>query len=152
LTPNVPLARRANSCDVRSVSKLKNPHLKKQVSLERDRRSPTGEYEPSTKEKVAQKKARLNREHRHAVHQRLHVDGAPVEELDLDGLDAKVATAQRERFKKAPALPLIEIIEQKSSSRRQRSGTHAPKAAVAKAKKAARETKKAPAKKKGARK
>ena len=132
------------------MSKLKNPHLKKQASLERDRRSPTGEYEPSTKEKVALKKARLNRAHRHEVHQKLHVDGAPVEELDLDVLDAKVVTAQRERFKKAPALPLIEIIEQKVTSRRQRTGTHAPKAAVAKAKKAAREAgkKKAPAKKK----
>jgi hypothetical protein len=124
------------------VSKLKNPHVKKQVSLERDRRSPTGEYEPSTKEKVAQKKARLNRAFRHDVHQKLHVDGAPVEELDLDVLDSKVVTAQRERFKKAPALPLIEIIEQKSVERRLRTGTHSVKASVAKAKKAAREQKK----------
>lgn len=130
------------------MSKLKHPHLKKLASLERDRRSPTGEYEPSTKEKVARRKARINRAHRHEVHQKLHVDGAPVEELDLDVLDAKVVVAQRERFKKAPALPLIEIIEQKSASRRGRSGTHAPKAAVAKAKKAAREAKKPAPKKK----
>jgi hypothetical protein len=132
------------------VSKLKNPHLKKQVSLERDRRSPTGEYEPSTKEKVALKKARLNRAHRHDVHQKLHVDGSPVEELDLDVLDDKVVTTQRERFKKVPALPLIEIIEQRTSARRQRTGTHGAKAAVAKAKKAAREQKKAPPRKKKA--
>jgi len=132
------------------VSKLKNPHLKKQLSLARDRRSATGEYEPSTKEKVARKKARLNREHRHEVHQRLHVGAAPVEELDLDALDSKVVTAQRERYKKTPALPLIEVIEQKKSQRGQRAGTHAVKAAVAKAKKAAREAKKkvAPRKKK----
>lgn len=146
MTPNVPLARRPKSCDVRGVSKLKNPHLKKQVSLERDRRSPTGEYEPSTKEKVARKKARINRAHRHEVHQKLHIDGAPVEEVDLDLLDAKVVTTQRERFKKAPALPLIEIIEQKATSRSRRVGTHAPKAAVARAKKAAREAKKPRAK------
>ena len=132
------------------MSTLKNPHLKKQVSLERDRRSPTGEYEPSTKEKVARKKARLNREHRHAVHQKLHVDGAPVEEIDLDELDTKVVTTQRERFKKAPALPLIEIIEQKQVQRGRRAGTHAPKAAVAKAKKAAREAKKTAPKRKKA--
>jgi hypothetical protein len=132
---------------LRLVSKLKNPHVKKQVSLERDRRSPTGAYEPSTKEKVARKKARINRAHRHEVHEKLHVDGSPVEELDLDVLDAKVVTTQRERFKKAPALPLIEIIEQKTSERSQRAGTHAVKASVAKAKKAAREAKKAPAKK-----
>ncbi len=135
------------------MSTLKNPHLKKQLSLERDRRSPTGEYEPSTKEKVARKKARLNREHRHSVHQKLHVDGAPVEEIDLDELDTKVVTTQRERFKKAPALPLIEIIEQKKTQRGQRAGTHGPKAAVARAKKAAREAKKpAPKKAKKAKK
>jgi hypothetical protein len=84
------------------------------------------------------------------VHQKLHVDGSPVEELDLDVIDDKVVTTQRERFKKPPALPLIEFIEQRSSARRQRTGTHAPKAAVAKAKKAAREQKKAPPKKKKA--
>ena len=134
------------------MSTLKNPHLKKQVSLERDRRSPTGEYEPSTKEKVARKKARINREHRHAVHQKLHVDGSPVDELDLDELDTKVVTTQRERFKKAPALPLIEIIEQRTSQRRRRVGTHGPKAAVAKAKKAAKEAKKKAAPKKKAKK
>jgi hypothetical protein len=145
-----PLARASNSCNFRGVSKLKNPHLKKQASLERDRRSPTGEYEPSTREKVATKKARINRAHRHEVHQKLHVDGSPVEELDLDGLDAKVVTAQRERFKKAPALPLVEFIERKAGERKQRAGTHAPKAAVAKAKKAAREATKAPARKKAA--
>lgn len=130
------------------VSKLKNPHEKKLVSLERDHRSPTGAYEPSTKEKVARKKALINRAHRHEVHQKLHVDGAPVDELDLDVLDTKVVTTQRERFKKAPALPLIEIIEQKSSERRSRVGTHAAKASVAKAKKAAREEKKKAAPKK----
>jgi hypothetical protein len=141
------LASRGNLCDVQAVSKLKNPHLKKQVSLERDRRSPTGEYEPSTREKVSRKKARINRAHRHEVHQKLHVDGAPVDELDLDVLDTKVVTTQRERFKKAPALPLIEIIEQKATSRTRRAGTHAPRAAVAKAKKAAKEAqKKAPKK------
>lgn len=131
------------------MSKLKNPHLKKQVSLERDRRSPTGVYEPSTREKVAARKARINRSHRHEVHEQLHVDGAPVEEIDLDVLDAKVATSQRERFKKAPALPLVEFIEQQKGARSSRSGTHAPKAAAAKARKAAKEAKaKAPQKKK----
>jgi hypothetical protein len=133
------------------VSKLKNPHVKKQVSLERDRRSVTGAYEPSTREKVSTRKARINRAHRHEVHQKLHVDGSPVEELDLDTLDTKVATSQRQRFKKAPALPLIEFIEQQKGERSRRVGTHAPKAAVAKARKAAKEAvKKAPAKKKSA--
>jgi hypothetical protein len=130
------------------VSKLKNPHLKKQVSLERDRRSPTGEYEPSTREKVSTKKARINRSHRHEVHQKLHVDGSPVEELDLDGLDVKVATSQRERFKKPPAVPLVEFLEKQKGERSARAGTHAPKAAVAKAKKAAIEAKKKAPKKK----
>jgi len=132
------------------VSKLKNPHVKKQVSLERDRRSPTGAYDASTHEQVAKKKARINRAHRHEVHQKLHVDGAPVEELDLDGLDSKVVTAQRERFKKPPALPLAEFIEQQKGERTQRAGTHAPKAAAAKARKAAKEAKKSPPKKKAA--
>lgn len=133
------------------MSKLKHPHLKKQVSLERDRRSPTGEYEPSTREKIARKKARINRAHRHEVHQKLHVDGAPVEELDLDVLDVKVVTTQRERFKKPPALPLIEVIEQKAQERRRRAGTHASRAALAKAKKAAKEAqRKAPARRTGA--
>jgi hypothetical protein len=128
------------------VSKLKNPHVKKQVSLERDRRSPTGAYDTSSREKVAQKKARINRAHRHEVHQQLHVDGSPVEELDLDVLDTKVVTTQRERFKKPPSLPLVEFLERQTGERRQRAGTHAPKAAAAKAKKAAKEAKKAPAK------
>jgi hypothetical protein len=133
------------------VSKLKNPHLKKLASLERDRRSPTGEYEPSTREKVSTKKARINRAHRHEVHQKLHVDGAPVEELDLDVLEAKVRTTQRERFKKVPAVPLVEAIVEKMGARQARSGTHAAKAAAARARKAAKEaTKKAPAKKKSA--
>ena len=130
------------------MSKLKNPHVKKQVSLERDRRSPTGAYDSSSHEKVSQKKARINRAHRHDVHQTLHVDGSPVEELDLDVLDDKVVTKQRERFKKAPAVPLIEFLEKQTGDRKQRVGTHAPKAAAAKAKKAAKEAKKAPAKKK----
>ena len=129
------------------MSKLKNPHQKKQVSLERDRRNPAGAYDTSTHEKVRQKKARINRSHRHEVHQKLHVDGAPVEELDLDVLDTKVVTSQRERFKKAPALPLVEFIERQTGERKQRAGTHAPKAAVAKARKAAKEAKKSPPKK-----
>jgi hypothetical protein len=134
------------------VSKLKNPHVKKQVSLERDRRSPTGAYDLSSREKVSQKKARINRAHRHEVHQKLHVDGAPVEELDLDGLDTKVVTTQRERFKKPPALPLVEFIEQQKGSRTQRAGTHATKAAAAKARKAVKEAKGKVAKKKTAKK
>jgi hypothetical protein len=129
------------------VSKLKNPHVKKQVSLERDRRSPTGAYDTSSHEKVSQKKARINRAHRHDVHQTLHVDGSPVEELDLDVLDDKVVTKQRERFKKAPAVPLIEFLEKQTGDRKQRVGTHAPKAAASKARKAAKEAKKAPPKK-----
>ena len=128
------------------MSKLKNPHVKKQVSLERDRRSPTGAYDSSTHEKVSLKKARINRAHRHDVHQTLHVDGSPVEELDLDVLDDKVVTKQRERFKKAPAVPLIEFLEKQTGARKQRVGTHAPKAAAAKARKAAKEAKKAPPK------
>jgi len=129
------------------VSKLKNPHVKKQVSLERDRRSPTGAYDTSSHEKVSQKKARINRAHRHEVHQKLHVDGAPVEELDLDGLESKVVTSQRERFKKQPALPLVEFLERQSGERKQRAGTHAPNAAAAKARKAEKEAKKTPARK-----
>jgi hypothetical protein len=132
------------------VSKLKNPHVKKQVSLERDRRSPTGAYDSSSHEKVAQKKARINRAHRHEVHQKLHVDGSPVEELDLDVLDAKVVTTQRERFKKAPSVPLVEFLERQVGERKQRAGTHAPKAAVAKARKSAKEAKKGPPKRKRA--
>ena len=125
------------------MSKLKNPHVKKQVSLERDRRSPTGAYDASTHEKVSQKKARINRAHRHDVHQTLHVDGSPVEELDLDVLDDKVVTKQRERFKKAPAVPLVEFLQKQTGERKQRVGTHAPKAAASKARKAAKEAKKA---------
>jgi hypothetical protein len=132
------------------VSKLKNPHVKKQVSLERDRRSPTGAYDSSSHEKVSQKKARINRAHRHEVHQNLHVDGSPVEELDLDVLDDKIVTTQRERFKKAPSVPLVEFLGRQVGARKQRAGTHAPKAAVAKARKAAKEAKKAPPKKKRA--
>ena len=129
------------------MSKLKNPHAKKQVSLERDRRSPTGAYDTSSHEKVSQKKARINRAFRHDVHQKLHVDGSPVEELDLDVIDTKVVTTQRERFKKAPALPLVEFIEQQTGGRKRRAGTHSLNAAAAKARKAAKETKQAPAKK-----
>ncbi len=129
------------------MSKLKNPHVKKQVSLERDRRNPTGAYDTSSHEKVSLKKARINRAHRHEVHQTLHVDGSPVEELDLDVLDTKVVTTQRERFKKPPALPLVEFIERQTGERRQRVGTHAPKAAAAKARKAVKDAKKAPVRK-----
>jgi hypothetical protein len=129
------------------VSKLKNPHVKKQVSLERDRRRVTGDYDTSSHEKVAQKKARINRAFRHDVHQKLHVDGSPVEELDLDVIDTKVVTTQRERFKKQPDLPLVDFIERQTGERGQRAGTHAPKAAAAKARKAAKEVKQAPAKK-----
>jgi hypothetical protein len=129
------------------VSKLKNPHEKKQVSLERDRRSPTGAYDTSSREKVSQKKARINRAHRHEVAQTLHVDGAPVEELDLDVIDSKVVTTRRERFKKAPSVPLVEFIERQAGVRKERAGTHAPKAAVAKARKAAKEAKKGPPRK-----
>lgn len=135
------------------MSKLKTPHQKKQVSLERDRRSPTGAYDPSTHEKVSQKRARINRAHRHEVHQQLHVDGSPVEELDLDVIDSKVVATQRERFKKPPALPLVEFLARQTGDRSLRVGTHAPKAAAAKARKAAKEAKqKAPAKKKAAKK
>ncbi|MGB8931929.1 MAG: hypothetical protein WCC48_11840 [Anaeromyxobacteraceae bacterium] len=129
------------------MSKLKNPHDKKQVSLERDRRSPTGAYDTSSHEKVAQKKARINRSFRHDVHQKLHVDGSPVEELDLDVLDTKVVTTQRERFKKAPAVPLVDFIEQQTGGRVRRAGTHSVKAAAAKARKAVKDAKKAPARK-----
>jgi hypothetical protein len=129
------------------VSKIKTPHQKKQVSLERDRRRPLGAYDPTTHEKVSTKKARINRAHRHEVHQRLHVDGAPVEELDLDQLEVGVRTSQRERFQKPPALPLVEFIERQKGDRTKRAGTHAPRAAAAKAKKAAREAKQATARK-----
>ena len=120
--------------------------------MERDRRSPTGEYDLSSREKVSSKKARINRAHRHEVHQKLHVDGSPVEELDLDVLDTKVVTTQRERFKKPPALPLVEFIEQQKGSRTQRAGTHATKAAAAKARKVAKEAKGKAVKKKTAKK
>ena len=136
------LARGAVLGDLRSVSKLKTPHQKKQASLERDRRRPLGAYDPTTHEKVSTKKARINRAHRHEVHQRLHVGGAPVEELDLDQLEVGVRTVQREKFEKPPVLPLVEYLERQQGDRVKRAGTHAPKAAAAKAKKAAREAKK----------
>lgn len=99
------------------MSKLKTPHQKKKASLARDRRSVYGENDKATRKNLPRKKARLNRAVRHKVHAELHVDGAPVEKLELDTLDTAVAATRRKKFKKAPDLPLIEYIDRQREKR-----------------------------------
>ncbi len=106
------------------MSKLKSPHQKKTASYDRDRRSVFGANDKAQRKNLPRKKARLNRAVRHEVHLGLHVDGAPVEQLDLDAIDTSVATVVRKRFKKQPAVPLADFIG------RQREKRVAPKPAA----------------------
>jgi hypothetical protein len=93
------------------MSKLKTPRQKKGASYAHDRRNVYGENDKATRKSLPRKKARLNRAFRHEVHGELRVDGAPVEKLDLDVIDASVTAARRKKFKKQPDVPLLDYIE-----------------------------------------
>lgn len=99
------------------MSKLKTPHQKKAASLTRDRRNVAGANDKATRKNLPRKKARLNRAFRHEVRDGLRVDGAPVEKLALEELDASVGAAHRKKFKKQPDLPLIEFIDRQREKR-----------------------------------
>jgi hypothetical protein len=99
------------------MSKLKTPHQKKKASLTRDRRSPRGKAEAATPKDLPRKKARLNRAFRHEVHTRLRVDGAPVEKIEPDDLDAAVGATRRKQIEKQPDLPLVEYIDRQREKR-----------------------------------
>ena len=99
------------------MSKLKSPRQKKVASLSRDRRGVHGENDKATRRNLPRKKARLNRAFRHEVHEGLRVDGAPVQTLQLEELDASVSAVRRKKFKKVPDLPLIEYIDRQRERR-----------------------------------
>ncbi len=114
-----------------SVSKLKTPHQKKTASLAKDTRSPSG-YSKAARKSVPRKKARLNRAHRHALHQSLHVDGAPVPAVDVDGLDEAAGGLRRKQLEKRPAVPLGERIADREAARAGRTGRRAARAKATK--------------------
>jgi len=99
------------------MSKLKAPHQKKAASYAHDRRNVHGENDKATRKNLPKKKARLNRAFRHEIRDGLHVDGAPVEKVDLDALDTSVTGARRKKFKKQPDVPLGEYIERQREKR-----------------------------------
>jgi hypothetical protein len=101
------------------MSKLKSPHQKKAASLTHDRRNVYGENDKATRKNLPRKKARLNRAFRHEVRDGLKVDGAPVEKLELDALDASVTAVRRKKFKKQPDVPLIEYLDRQREKRAQ---------------------------------
>ena len=103
------------------MSKLKTPHQKKTASLSKDRRGPSKRTKAARKS-VPRKKARLNRAHRHALHQSLHVDGAPVASVDADLLDEAAGGLRRAKIERQPAVPLGEHIADRQAARTGRAG------------------------------
>jgi hypothetical protein len=99
------------------VSKLKNPHLKKKVSLERDHRPAGKAHDKAIRKQRPAAKARTQRQYRRRVHGELHVDGAPTTAIDLEALDEGVGAVRREPVPKAPDLPLLAFIEQQKAKR-----------------------------------
>jgi hypothetical protein len=108
------------------MSKLKHPVLKKQVSLDRDRRPvrPDGGPPPS---RDADDRARVERNYRHEVRQALHLDSSRVDEDGALVLDAKARGVPRARVEKVPAMPLADALEVKQKRRASRAGRHKAK-------------------------
>ncbi len=110
------------------MSKLKTPHEKKKASYQKDHRT-GGEHPKAARSAVPRTKARLEREHRHALHQSLKFDIAPAAAVDVDRLDAEVGGLRREQLEKEPGVPLLDHIEDRKSARGARVGRHARKRA-----------------------
>ena len=101
------------------MSKIKNPTLKKKLSLDRDRRNVYGECPTSSRKNIARGKKRQHREERRTVG---NILGVLAKDRDEDAASAaelavKVAVAESRNwgFKKVPDQPLKVVIARKQA-------------------------------------
>lgn len=99
------------------MSKEKSPHVKKEQSLERDRRNTYGENSKSSRKNVARGKQTSHQRERHAVTQALAAIGPSPDEDAMVATENAVKTTERRlktrRFKKVPDEPLGAVLDEK---------------------------------------
>src|ERR1700736_6397777 len=107
-----------------SMSKVKSPQAKKELSLELDRRNVNSANSKANRKAIPRRKQIDRHKERHAVGQILAGVGSQPSQDDAIAaeLDAKIArdVARTKRFHKSPDAPLGTIVERKLSERRAR--------------------------------
>jgi hypothetical protein len=110
-----------------SMSTVKNPEEKKQLSLARDRRNTFGENNKSSRKNIRRGKQRRHMDERRTVAEALgHLKGDILEDQATEAeLRAKIRIIDSERrgFKKRPDTPLGAVLEAKRVKKKSRERT-----------------------------
>jgi len=105
------------------MSKIKSPHEKKRISLERDRRNIYGENPSSSRKGTRRGKQRSHMEQRRSVAEALRQVRGSSEQAEAGAPDSEVKIRtirlRRYAFKKSPDAPLGAVIKRKLSRRQQ---------------------------------
>ena len=102
------------------TSRRKSPQVKKELSLQHDRRNTYGENAKSSRKNIPRSKQRLHQEMRRAANSPLqYIQGQVSDDFAVE-VESKSRTnaiqKNRTRFKKRPDKPLGKVLERKNSS------------------------------------
>jgi hypothetical protein len=109
-----------------SVSKVKTPQQKKQLSYEHDRRNTHGENQKSSRKNIPRSKQRSHQDERRSVRQTLiATQSVPTEDV-VDETQSQALKKGRikklQAFRKSPDRPLGEVVKRRLRRRQTKKG------------------------------